>query len=628
MSEEEGAKPRRTRSSANKEDKETGRSAGSKAGDASPKHFNFGAPREDGGSDRKPFRKDDSGSEKPVRRTPRKDGEGFAGKPDFKSDRPAYKKEGGRFSSDEKPARRAPRKDGEGYAGKLDFKSDRPAYNREGGKSSDDKPFRRGPRKDGEGYAGKSDFKSDRPAYNREGSKSSDDKPFRRGPRKEGEGYVGKSDFKSDRPAYNRDASKSSDDKPFRRGPRKDGEGYAGKSDFKSDRPDFKKEGGRFGDEKPSRGRRPRTETGSTSSYNRDDKPRFDKPKEYGDKPFRGKSRDGQDSKPYKKDGFEKPASRGGFSNRTGPVRRNRKDDDFGKQGEWLDPEDFKKDLEKISEKKGGLKPEKTEGSLGYRPDFVKTEYKGPVRRPAKKHSKLEEKDGKIRLNRYISNAGICSRREADSLIESGVIRVNGEIITQLGFRVSPIDKIQYGEQTLSRESPQYLLLNKPKDFITTSNDPEGRKTVMELVKGACKERLYPVGRLDRSTTGLLLMTNDGELAKRLTHPSHGVRKIYHVTLDKNLQPVDLKKITEGFELEDGFIEVDEIAWASQDNKQEVGVVLHSGKNRIVRRIFEHLGYEIVKLDRTGFAGLTKKNLPRGNYRFLTEKEVIMLRMS
>ncbi len=586
MSEEEGAKPRRTRSSVNKDDKGTGRSAGSKAGDASPKHFNFGAPREDGGSDRKPFRKDDSGAEKPARRSPRKDGEGFAGKPDFKSDRPAYKKEGGRFSSDEKPARRSPRKDGEGFAGKPEFKSDRPAYNREG-----DKPFRRGPRKDGEGYAVKSDFKSDRPAYNREGAKSSDEKPFRRGPRK-------------------------------------DGEGYAVKSDFKSDRPDFKKEGGRFGDEKPTRGRRPRTETGSTSSYNRDDKPRFDKPKEYGDKPFRGKSRDGQDSKLFKKDGFEKPASRGGFSSRTGPVRRNRKDDDFGKQGEWLDPEDFKKDLEKISAKKGGLKPEKTEDTLGYRPDFVKTEYKGPVRRPAKKHSKLEEKDGKIRLNRYISNAGICSRREADSLIESGVIRVNGEIVTTLGFRVSPIDKIQYGEQTLSRESPQYLLLNKPKDFITTSNDPEGRKTVMELVKGACKERLYPVGRLDRSTTGLLLMTNDGELAKRLTHPSHGVRKIYHVTLDKNLQPVDLKKITEGFELEDGFIEVDEIAWASQDNKQEVGIVLHSGKNRIVRRIFEHLGYAVVKLDRTGFAGLTKKNLPRGNYRFLTEKEVIMLRMS
>ena len=592
MSEEEGAKPRRTRSSENKEDKGTGRSDGSKTGDKSPKHFNFGAPREDGGSDRKPFRKDNDGFEKPARRTPRKDGEGFGSKPDFKSDRPAYKKDGGRFS-DEKPVRRAPRKDGEGFGSKPDFKSDRPAYKKEGGRFGDEKPFRRGPRKDGEGFSGKPDFKSDRPDFKKEGGRFGDEKPFRRGPRK-------------------------------------DGEGFSGKPDFKSDRPDFKKEGGRFGDEKPVRGRRPRTENGEGAKFSRDEKPRFDKPKEYGDKPFRGRSRDDKEAKPFKRDGFEKPASRGGFSGRSGPVRRNNKSDEsFSEKGEWLDPEDFKQDLDKVILKRAGGLPEKKGDELGgYRPDFVKGTYKGPERKPGKKKTKLEEKDGKIRLNRYISNAGICSRREADALIESGVIRVNGEIVTTLGFRVSPIDKIQYGEQTLSRESPQYLLLNKPKDYITTANDPEGRKTVMELIKDACKERLYPVGRLDRSTTGLLLMTNDGELAKRLTHPSHGVRKIYHVTLDKNLQAVDMKKITEGFELEDGYIEVDEIAWASQENKREVGVVLHSGKNRIVRRIFEHLGYEVVKLDRTGFAGLTKKNLPRGKYRFLTEKEVIMLRMS
>lgn len=269
------------------------------------------------------------------------------------------------------------------------------------------------------------------------------------------------------------------------------------------------------------------------------------------------------------------------------------------------------------------------ESSLPETPEFAKVPKAKFTRKGKSERVTLEQQDGRIRLNKYIANAGICSRREADDLIKSGVVKVNGKIITEMGYRVNPDDQVQYGDQTLSKESKQYLLLNKPKDYITTADDPEGRKTVMDLVRNACKERLYPVGRLDRNTTGILLMTNDGELAKKLTHPSHQVRKVYQVTLDKNLKAVDLKRIAEGLTLEDGLIEVDEIDWIGEGaSKSEVGVVLHSGKNRIVRRIFEHLGYSVVRLDRTYFAGLTKKNLPRGKFRFLTEKEINLLKMS
>ena len=245
-------------------------------------------------------------------------------------------------------------------------------------------------------------------------------------------------------------------------------------------------------------------------------------------------------------------------------------------------------------------------------------------------NSRIEdsEEGGLIRLNRYISNSGICSRREADELIEAGAVSVNGKIITELGYKVRPGDKVNYGGETLNREKKVYLLLNKPKDYITTTDDPEKRKTVMELLKGACKERIYPVGRLDRATTGLLLFTNDGELAKRLTHPSHGAKKLYHVHLNNPLKKGDFEKIEEGLELEDGPIKVDQIVYAGDTgDKRELGVEIHSGKNRIVRRIFESLGYEVVKLDRVIFAGLTKKDLSRGRWRFLSEKEISMLNM-
>ena len=238
-----------------------------------------------------------------------------------------------------------------------------------------------------------------------------------------------------------------------------------------------------------------------------------------------------------------------------------------------------------------------------------------------------EEKFGPLRLNKYISNSGICSRRDADMLIQTGAIQVNGEIVTTLGTKVMPTDEVRYGDRILQREKPVYLLLNKPKDYITTMDDERDRKDVMELIKGACKERVYPVGRLDKNTTGLLLFTNDGEMTKKLTHPKHGIRKIYYVELNKNLLATDFEKIAAGIELSDGEIKVDEIAYTGE-TKREIGITLHSGKNRIVRRIFEQFGYEVIKLDRVVFAGLTKKDLPRGKYRFLTEAEINILKMT
>ena len=246
------------------------------------------------------------------------------------------------------------------------------------------------------------------------------------------------------------------------------------------------------------------------------------------------------------------------------------------------------------------------------------------------RHAENDKKkaEGYVRLNKYIANAGICSRREADEMIATGVITVNGEICTQLGTLVGPNDKVQFGGQTLKAEKKVYLLMNKPKGYITTSDDPEDRKTVMDLLDGACSERIYPVGRLDRNTTGVLLFTNDGEMAKKLTHPSHGARKIYHVTLDKPLTHKDMQDISKGVYLEDGLVTVDEISYVESGDRKEVGVQLHSGKNRIVRRIFEHFGYEVVKLDRVLFAELTKKGLVRGGWRFLTGKEIDFLKMN
>ena len=232
-----------------------------------------------------------------------------------------------------------------------------------------------------------------------------------------------------------------------------------------------------------------------------------------------------------------------------------------------------------------------------------------------------------LRLNKFLANAGVCSRREADEFIQAGLVTVNGQVVTELGTKIFRTDEVKFHDAVVSLEKKVYVLLNKPKDYVTTSDDPQQRKTVMDLVKDVCPERIYPVGRLDRNTTGVLLLTNDGDLASKLTHPKFLKKKVYHVHLDKNLTAHDMQQISEGITLEDGEIKADAVAYADERDKSQVGIEIHSGKNRIVRRIFESLGYRVTKLDRVQFAGLTKKNLRRGDWRFLTEKEVDMLRM-
>jgi 23S rRNA pseudouridine2605 synthase len=523
-----------------------------------------------------------------------------------------------RGSEEKVPRERRPRKDEPG--------ADKP-YN-----SKKFAPAAYTPKKDGKDF----DFK-DRKSDNRDS-----DRPKRSYEKKGSDSSYEKSSVNSDAPKVfrekkvNRKTEGSPSDKPREYGEKSTyGEK---KSAWNKDERPRKFDGPKEYGDKPAFGDRKKV-------WNKDEKPRkFDAPKEYGDKPNYG------DKKEWKKEektsyGEKRPYVKREFSSNSSPKTKHNEDK---RKRDWGNPDKYE-----AAPRENGAWRENSTAEFVDKPyskdrDFkkgknIKQDWEKPLESPeyARKSSPkifrdkkvkkqtLEEIDGKIRLNKYIANAGICSRREADDLIKSGAIKVNNVVVSELGFRISPMDKIQYGGETLSKEVKRYVLLNKPKDYITTSNDPEGRKTVMELVKNACKERLYPVGRLDRATTGLLLMTNDGELAKKLTHPSHQVKKIYHVSLDKNLKAVDLKKITEGVILEDGLAEVDEIAYVGEgSDKTEIGIALHSGKNRIVRRIFEHLGYEVVKLDRTFFAGLTKKDLPRGNYRLLTEKEIINLRMA
>ena len=239
----------------------------------------------------------------------------------------------------------------------------------------------------------------------------------------------------------------------------------------------------------------------------------------------------------------------------------------------------------------------------------------------------IPDPNEQIRLNKYMSNAGICSRREADEYIQQGLVKVNGQVVTELGTKISYSDVVEYDEKVVTPESKCYILLNKPKDCVTTSDDPNGRLTVMDLVKGACQERIYPVGRLDRNTTGVLLLTNDGDLASKLTHPKFVKKKIYHVWCDRDISEEDMQRIADGIELEDGEIHADAISYATETDRNQAGIEIHSGRNRIVRRIFESLGYHVTKLDRVYFAGLTKKNLPRGRWRYLTQEEVNYLKM-
>ena len=266
----------------------------------------------------------------------------------------------------------------------------------------------------------------------------------------------------------------------------------------------------------------------------------------------------------------------------------------------------------------------------------IKKEYKGKryserksdLKGNSKKNNVTNLEQGLVRLNKYIANSGICSRREADKYIKAGLVKVNGNVVTELGIKVTMDDDVRYNDERIRNEKKVYILLNKPKDYITSLSDEQNRKTVIDLIGNACKERIYPVGRLDRNTTGLLLLTNDGELTKKLTHPKYEKKKIYMAVLNKNLKSSDMKQIHDGIELEDGFIKPDAISYANSENKKEIGVEIHSGRNRIVRRIFEYFDYKVEKLDRVYFAGLTKKQLPRGKWRFLTEKEINMLKMN
>ena len=252
---------------------------------------------------------------------------------------------------------------------------------------------------------------------------------------------------------------------------------------------------------------------------------------------------------------------------------------------------------------------------------------KGNKRRSSKASTK-PVKDPGIRLNRYIASTGLCSRREADELISNGLITVNGKVVTQLGTKVLPGDSVKYEGKTLKNEKKVYILMNKPKNFVTTVSDPKAGRNVMDIIGSKCPERVYPVGRLDKNTTGVLLFTNDGDLTSRLIHPKYKKKKIYHIFLNRNLMRSDLVKIANGMELEDGFIKPDAVHYVDENDKSQVGIELHSGKNRIVRRIFESLDYKIKKLDRVYFAGLTKKGLQRGQWRYLTDKEISMLKMN
>jgi 23S rRNA pseudouridine2605 synthase len=384
-----------------------------------------------------------------------------------------------------------------------------------------------------------------------------------------------------------------------------------------------RREGGagpRSSGERPAFGSRPsfdRKDSGSRPYGNRNES---NSRPAYGDRPQARPYGDKREARPYGEGGKDRTYG----DKRDARPYGERSERPYEKRDARPAGADKRTDRDAPSNRAGKLKYGEV---AGVAPEYKNLKFYEEDKNRGNKRRREEEETNsdEIRLNRYIANAGICSRREADSLIVAGEIKVNGEVITELGYKVKPTDTVQYGKTNLNREKLVYVLLNKPKDFITTTEDPEGRRTVMELVASASKERIFPVGRLDRNTTGLLLFTNDGEVAQKLSHPSHKNKKIYQVELDKPLTEEHLKQITAGLELEDGKAEVDDVAVVA-GNPHFVGVEIHIGRNRIVRRIFEHLGYDVVTLDRVQYAGLTKKDLPRGKWRFLSEKEVIRLK--
>ncbi|WP_316793457.1 pseudouridine synthase [Pedobacter frigoris] len=427
-------------------------------------------------------------------------------------------------------------------------------------------------------------------------------------------------------------APRDGDSKEFKPRGKREGDSRDFKPRGDNDNKDFKSRGPRSndGDYKPRstgsgdyKPRTPRADGDFKPRAGGDFKPRSGsdfKPRAGGD--FKPRtSRDG-DSRDFKPRAYKEGSSR---ETPPGEKRSYIKKDNFNTKGD--------QPFRKFEDKKGGVSRStdsrpfrKRDGDS--RPDFQDRGERidnGPNLRSRK--NAVAKDDGLIRLNRYIANSGICSRRKADELIAAGVVSVNGEVVSELGQKVDPSkDEIRYNGELLKREKRVYVLLNKPKDYITTTDDPQERRTVMQLVEKASRERIYPVGRLDRNTTGLLLMTNDGDLADKLSHPKNGITKIYHVELSRSLSQGDLNKIQFGLELEDGIIKPDSVSYVTGGSKREVGIQIHSGKNRIVRRIFEHLGYDVVKLDRVVYGNLTKKDLPRGRWRFLEEHELIQIK--
>ena len=359
------------------------------------------------------------------------------------------------------------------------------------------------------------------------------------------------------------------------------------------------------------------------SKFGRDSRPDRDSKFGRDSRPDRD-SKFGRDSRPDRDSKFGRD-SRPDRDSKFGRDSRPDRDSKFKKDGKFEKSYNSDRQYKKFDGKGKDFGNKRSDRSYDGKSDrdFRKDNH----RKPKQERSFEPEDDGLIRLNRYISNSGICSRRKADELIEAGVISVNGVVVTELGTKVDPAkDEIRYNDERLKREKMVYVLLNKPKDYITTTDDPQERKTVMQLVSKATKERIYPVGRLDRNTTGLLLLTNDGNLAEKLSHPRNNISKIYQVELNRNLTQGDFNKIQFGVELEDGFIKPDDLSFVVGASKKEIGIQIHSGKNRVVRRIFESLGYEVEKLDRVVYANLTKKDLPRGRWRYLEEKEIIQLK--
>ena len=516
------------------------------------------------------------------------------------------------------------------------------------GRSSDSERKPWGKDKDSERKPWSRDKDTERKPWNKD--RDSERKPFRK--ESESERKPWKKEGDSERKSWSKDRDNDSkprsrdselERKPWSR--EKDTERKPWNKDRDSERKPWKKEGDserkpwnkdRDSERKPwsndrDSDRKPRSRDGESER-----KP-WSREKDTERKPW-SRDRD-TERKPWKKEGDSerkpwskdrdsdrKPRSRDSESERK-PWRENDTErKPWNKDGDSERKPWKNRDGEESTRKPWDRKSEDSRGKDGY--EKRERRFNKEKSSSGKTYKNNIDEDGLVRLNKYIANAGVCSRREADTMILAGAIKVNGITVTELGTKVGPEDKVQIGDETLNPQKKVYLLLNKPKGYITTVEDPEDRNTVMMLIKDACRERVYPVGRLDRNTTGLLLLTNDGEMAKKLTHPSHKVRKIYQVEVNKTFAKSDMIKLTEGIELEDGLMAVDEIAYTGKsEDKKVLGVVIHSGKNRIVRRLFEALDYEVTKLDRVAFANLTKKDLPRGRYRFLTEAEINLLKM-